>query len=52
MRRKERRTENTGISREMEGKKIVSVSVMIKRFRVAEGRGADSSHSHTSFCLL
>lgn len=39
MRRKIRRTENTGISREIEGEKIVSVSVMIKRFIGVEGEG-------------
>lgn len=39
MRRKGRRTENTGISREIEGEKIVSVSVVIKRFMGVEGEG-------------
>lgn len=53
MRRKRKRAENTGISRETEGKKkIVSVGVMIKRFMGVEGEGAGSSHSHSSFCLL
>lgn len=33
-------------------KKIVSVSVMIKRFMGVEGDGADSSHRHFSYCLL
>lgn len=37
-RRKRRSAENTGISREMEGK-ILSVSVMIKRFMGVEREG-------------
>lgn len=48
MRRKRKRREKTGISRDIQGKKI-SVSVMIKRL---EGEGANSSHSDSSFCLL
>lgn len=51
-RRKRRSTENTGISREMEGEKTLPVSVMIKRFMGVEREGVDSSHSHSSFCLL
>lgn len=47
MRRKRKRREKTGISRDIQGKK--SVSVMIKRL---EGEGANSSHSDSSFCLL
>lgn len=47
-----RRKRRTGISREMEGEKTLPVSVMIKRFMGVEREGVDSSHSHSSFCLL